>query len=492
MSDPAISTISLGKIFRVWRHPSDILKEALTGRRRHSEFEALRDVSFNVPKGSVVGVMGRNGAGKSTLLRIIAGTLDATSGTVSVAGRVSAILELGTGFHPEYSGRENVFLGGLCLGLTRAEVASRLDEIVAFAELQEFIDQPFRTYSSGMQARLTFAVATAVDPDILIIDEALAVGDARFALKSFDRVRQFRRHGKSILLVSHNINHVVSICDHAVLLEKGRIIAQGEPSLVGNIYHELLFGPQVNTTEQLPAFDGAVAAPASLINDSNLPASTVVQDFGLPSSAQRMDADVNAVSASSRCNEMRTAEVIDSAHSDPFASDGLSSKATGREHRYGDGAVRIVSFFIRGENGSRVSNIRSLRPYEFVIHLHAMRDASRLGVGVLVRTPRGIEVFGANTFLLPELPTYDMTEGDWVHVRVPFIANLGHGTYFASAVVANSDSVKHDARFDALEFTVEQTPYHNESLTNLNAQFIYERPVDIQSNTRDRAGTNTP
>ena len=227
MSDTAIRAASLGKVFRVWRHPSDILKEALTGRRHHSEFEALRDVSFDVARGSVVGIMGRNGAGKSTLLRIIAGTLDATSGRVSVAGRISAILELGTGFHPEYSGRENVFLGGLCLGLTRAEIAARLDEIVAFAELEEFIDRPFRTFSSGMQARLTFAVATAVDPDILIIDEALAVGDARFALKSFDRVRQFRRQGKSILLVSHNINQVVSICDRALLLEKGRILRTG-------------------------------------------------------------------------------------------------------------------------------------------------------------------------------------------------------------------------------------------------------------------------
>jgi lipopolysaccharide transport system ATP-binding protein len=298
MSDTAIRAASLGKVFRVWRHPSDILKEALTGRRHHSEFAALRDVSFDVTRGSVVGIMGRNGAGKSTLLRIIAGTLDATSGSVLVAGRISAILELGTGFHPEYSGRENVFLGGLCLGLTRAEIAQRLDEIVAFAELEEFIDQPFRTYSSGMQARLTFSVATAVDPDILIIDEALAVGDARFQLKSFDRVRQFRRQGKSILLVSHSIDQVVSICDRAILLERGSIFAQGEPSLVGNIYHELLFGPQVAATEPLPALDVAISAPGNRAGEAKSSAPTVAQSFGRSLSPQEMATDVNADSDS--------------------------------------------------------------------------------------------------------------------------------------------------------------------------------------------------
>ena len=188
--------------------------------------------------------MGRNGAGKSTLLRIIAGTLPSTGGTVSAEGRIAAILELGTGFRPDYTGRENVELGGLCLGMTRAEVRERFDEIVAFSELEEFIDRPFGTYSTGMQARLTFAVATCVDPDILIVDEALSVGDAKFQLKSFDRIRDFKRRGKSILLVTHSINQVVSICDRAILLERGRIRADGDPNRIGNVYHELLFGGQ--------------------------------------------------------------------------------------------------------------------------------------------------------------------------------------------------------------------------------------------------------
>jgi ABC-type polysaccharide/polyol phosphate transport system ATPase subunit len=345
MSDPAIRASSLGKVFRIWRHPSDMLKEAFTGLRRHLEFEALRDISFDVSSGTVVGIMGRNGAGKSTLLRIIAGTLDATSGDVSVAGRISAILELGTGFHPEYTGRENVLLGGLCLGLTRVEIASRFQEIVAFAELEDFINQPFRTYSSGMQARLTFAVATAVDPDILIIDEALAVGDARFQLRSFDRVRQFRRLGKSILLVSHN--QMVSICDHAILLEKGRIFARGEPGVVGNIYHELLFGPRAATSATAPKRESADPAHDGKGRPNKVETAAVTARYheetaaaangiSLSDAGNCVQADVNASSGGD-------AGDIAHRHSAPITSR--------REHRYGDGAVRIVDFYIRDAYG---------------------------------------------------------------------------------------------------------------------------------------------
>ncbi|MCS7240952.1 MAG: ABC transporter ATP-binding protein [Candidatus Bipolaricaulota bacterium] len=200
----------------------------------------MKDVSFSVPEGTVLGIIGPNGSGKSTLLRLIAGIYRPTSGRIIVNGRVSALLSLGLGFHPELSGRENIIIGGLAMGLSRREIAYRMDEIIDFAELRDFIDAPVRTYSSGMYMRLAFSVAVNVDPDILLLDEVLAVGDAAFAEKSRARMDEFKKQGKTILLVTHDLPTVKSWCHQALWLNKGEVCALGDPKDIVDRYIESL------------------------------------------------------------------------------------------------------------------------------------------------------------------------------------------------------------------------------------------------------------
>src|SRR5881396_1529393 len=199
-------------------------------------FPALSDVSFAVPSGSTFGVIGRNGSGKSTALKLVAGITKATTGTVRVKGRISALIELGAGFHPEISGRENVFINGIMLGLSKREIARRFDEIVEFAELKDFIDAPVKTYSSGMYMRLGFAVAIHVDPDVLLVDEVLAVGDEGFTHKCLDKFAEIRRRGKTILLVTHSLSLVERFCDQALWLDAGHVLAHGDPKRVVGAY----------------------------------------------------------------------------------------------------------------------------------------------------------------------------------------------------------------------------------------------------------------
>lgn len=243
-SEDTIEVSGLGKCYQVYEKPRDRLLQMLFGRserRYYKEFWALRDIDFTIPKGKVYGILGKNGAGKSTLLQIICGTLTPTTGTVAVRGKVAALLELGSGFNPEFTGIENIYMNAQLLGLTREEVDAKLEQIIAFADIGDHVYQPVKTYSSGMFARLAFSVTIHVEPDILIVDEALSVGDAWFQHKSMAKMRKLMESGCTVLFVSHSIDAVRALCDHAIWIENGGVKMQGGVTEVTNAYMNEVF-----------------------------------------------------------------------------------------------------------------------------------------------------------------------------------------------------------------------------------------------------------
>jgi lipopolysaccharide transport system ATP-binding protein len=250
----AISLNNVSKCFKRYARPIDRLKEILLPSRSYAqEFWALRDISFEIMKGETMGIIGRNGAGKSTLLQLICGTLTPTSGEVQVHGRVAALLELGAGFNPEFTGRENVYMNGAIMGLSKTEVSERFDNIAAFADIKDFIDQPVQTYSSGMYVRLAFASAIHVDPDILIVDEALAVGDMFFQAKCMSRMRRMMESGVTVLFVSHDTASVKSLCNQAVLLDNGKLLRHASADeVVEQYFHVKVKNEQLTLRADLP------------------------------------------------------------------------------------------------------------------------------------------------------------------------------------------------------------------------------------------------
>lgn len=248
----SITVTKLGKAYKQYRTRWSRLLEWIDprSRPRHTLHWVLQDLNFTVNAGQALGIIGINGAGKSTLLKMIVGTTQPSTGSVHMTGRVAALLELGMGFHPDFTGRQNAIMAGQLLGMSVEEVTALMPEIEAFAEIGEYIDQPVRVYSSGMQVRLAFSVATAIRPDILIVDEALSVGDTYFQHKSFDRIREFRQQGTTLLIVSHDKAAIQALCDRAILLSAGQLLMEGEPEAVMDYYNAMLADNQAQTVKQ--------------------------------------------------------------------------------------------------------------------------------------------------------------------------------------------------------------------------------------------------
>jgi lipopolysaccharide transport system ATP-binding protein len=399
----AIRARNLSKVYRIYQSPVHALKEAITGKSRHIRRVALDRVDLEVRRGEIIGVLGRNGAGKSTLLKLIAGTLKRTEGDLDVYGRISAILELGSGFHPEYTGRENIYMGGMCLGMSRREVDSKVEAIIEFSELREVIDQPFKTYSTGMQARLTFSVAISVDPDILIVDEALSVGDARFQLKCSTRLQQFRERAATVLLVSHDSNAITTLCDRAMILEDGRVYAEGDPKQMTIAYHSLLFGEQ--------------KAEAGL----NI---------------------ARAVESSLSQEPLATAELP----AQPFTVEA--------NMRYGTREARLVDYGILDRGGHRLQVIQSGEACRIYMVLDCDQDIVDLSCGFSIKDRRGTVLWGA-TNISQTQTAYKARASSRLIIAADCTMWLSAGEYFVTLGAAHlADGAKIDFAEDAIGFKV--------------------------------------
>ena len=280
MSDKnVISVQHLSKMYKLYDKPSDRLKESLglSRKKKYREHYALHDVNFNIHEGECVGIIGVNGSGKSTILKIITGVLAPTTGEVKVNGRISALLELGAGFNMEYSGLENVYLNGTMIGFSEEEIDAKLDDILAFADIGDYIHQPVKTYSSGMFVRLAFAVAINIDPEILIVDEALSVGDVFFQAKCYHKFEEFKKQGKTILFVTHDLSSVSKYCDRVILLNKGVKLDEGSPKEMVDLYKQLLVGQEPVKQKTDGGEDLAKAAVASISHEHFLPNSNTLE-----------------------------------------------------------------------------------------------------------------------------------------------------------------------------------------------------------------------
>lgn len=470
----ALEVRDVTKTFRIYERPEHRLVEFLSTKRmvRHTEFTALRGVSFDVGRGETVGIVGRNGSGKSTLLQIACGIVQPTTGSITVNGRVAALLELGAGFNGEFSGRENVYLNGSILGLTTSEIDERFDRIAAFADIGPFLDRPVKTYSSGMFVRLAFATAISVDPDILVVDEALSVGDEAFQRKCFARIEQLKDSGTTLLFVSHSAQTMIQLCDRVVLLDQGMLLFDGAPKAAVAHYQHL-----VNATDEaasairqkiLSARGGIGTRPHRGPNAST----DHLGDARVVSGDDNADATTPRGTPSLRDDtpaQIPKSSIDDREQYNPHL---VSLSATANEER----GARINSATIRTLGDRPVNVLRMGKRYQIVIEALFSVDATDVSFGFMVRLPNGTALAGASTQRNREMRLTHVAAGATVLARFEFTNALLPGTYFMNCGVrgrTGDTEISLHRIVDVLTFVVLPEP-----------QFVASGHFDLSVTTR--------
>lgn len=468
MNQTMVSLKNISKKFRLFESPTDRLKEALHPfkKKYHKEFWALKDISFDVRKGETIGIVGRNGSGKSTLLQILCGVLRPTTGSVTVNGRISALLELGADFSPEFSGRENVLMKGIRAGLSKAEMKDRLHEIEKFADIGDFINYPIKTYSSGMFVRLAFATAINIDPEVLIVDEALAVGDVKFQHKCYQKFIEFQKAGKTIIFVTHDIQAVLKHCNKAILLENGSAIDSGNPVTVTTYYVDLLFSGKISgyadppdlivegykdfnivhykwnyfaiscslgeidfMKEDIDSLSGHYSGEKFIVAKSVDEAKEIVNGI-VPSDAVISDAVMDLerdLSSQERSDISILAEFI----KDEGRNENCLIRASynKNEYRYGDGRARIIDYIIVADRVCDVSQILLGTEVDIYIKTLFLSDIQKPLFGLGLYTLDGIRVYGINT-QSNNVTVRPMRQGEMVVMKFSFQWMINRGDYF--------------------------------------------------------------
>ncbi|WP_308686057.1 ABC transporter ATP-binding protein [Stomatobaculum longum] len=429
----AISVQGVSKIYKLYDKPIDRLKEAvsLTHKSYHRDFFALSDISFDVKKGETVGIIGTNGSGKSTILKIITGVLSPTTGTAEVSGNISALLELGAGFNSEYTGLENIYMNGTMMGFSREEMQRRMDDILRFADIGDFVNQPVKTYSSGMFVRLAFALAINVDPEILIVDEALSVGDVFFQAKCYRRMEEMMKNGTTILMVSHDMGSIIKYCDKVVLLNRGHFVAQGEAGKMVDLYKKIL----ANQTDELAE---------ALIEQKK-------EALGLP---------------------------IGEVHTDKSMKERMNLNPEVQE--YGDGRAsfedfgtldargNVTNLLLKGEMFTIRERIRFHAPIEMPIFTYTLRDK------------KGTDITGTNT-MFEGADIKPVKDGDVYTVSFRQKMNLQGGEYLLSMSCTgyeNGEHVVYHRLYNVLSLTV---------ISNKNTVGYYDMDSEVEAVREEKA-----
>ena len=429
----AISVQGVSKIYKLYDKPIDRLKEAvsLTHKSYHRDFFALSDISFDVKKGETVGIIGTNGSGKSTIQKIITGVLSPTTGTAEVSGNISALLELGAGFNSEYTGLENIYMNGTMMGFSRQEMERRMDDILRFADIGDFVNQPVKTYSSGMFVRLAFALAINVDPEILIVDEALSVGDVFFQAKCYRRMEEMMKNGTTILMVSHDMGSIIKYCDKVVLLNRGHFVAQGEAGKMVDLYKKIL----ANQTDELAE---------ALIEEKK-------EALGLP-----VEATVSDKRMKDRMNL------------NPEVQEYGDGRASFEDFGTLDARGNVTNLLLKGEMFTIRERVRFHAPIENPIFTYTLRDK------------KGTDITGTNT-LFEGTEIKPVKDGDVYTVSFRQKMNLQGGEYLLSMSCTgyeNGEHVVYHRLYNVLSLTV---------ISNKNTVGFYDMGSEVEAVREEKA-----